>query len=74
MFPEFQLLLLIVRGHKGGQKTPKKIQIRPILMKFKPYVLLTLVGEISRFSAPFGVQRGAEDPHENSIMSNFYEI
>ena len=36
MFPEFQLLLLFVRGRKGGQKTSMKIQIRPILMKFKP--------------------------------------
>ena len=41
IFPEFQLLLLIIRGHKGGQKTSMKIQTRPSLMKFKPYVLHT---------------------------------
>ena len=39
--------------HKGGRKTPMKIQIRPILMKFKPYVLHTTVREISGFSTPF---------------------
>ena len=51
-------------------------------MKFKTYVL-HIKGD-SRFSAPFGMQRGAEDrkgaqkgaedPHENSNTSNFDEI
>ena len=47
IFPEFQLLLLIARGCKGGQKTPMKIQICPILIKFKPYILHSMVAQIS---------------------------
>ena len=27
------------KGAQGGQKTPMKIEIRPISIKFKPYIL-----------------------------------
>ena len=43
-FPEFQILLIILRGQKGGEvpvensKSLLIIQVSPILMKFKPYV------------------------------------
>ena len=57
IFPEFQLFLLIVRGLKGGQKTPMKIQIRPILMKFKPYVLHTKE-DFQIFSSFWGTKGG----------------
>ena len=51
-----------------------KIQIRPILMKFKPYVLDTKYRRFPDLQLFSGHKGGAEDPHENSNTSNFDEF
>ena len=48
------------KGGKGGQKTPLKIHIPPILMKFKPYQLDSKLEGVLEFQLSLIIIKGAK--------------